>query len=184
MCQSLKIILKILTTKIILMSDMHRLRRRDKEITNDGEIKGILREARHMTIAMSLSDEPYLATLSHGFDGDRNCIYFHCAREGKKVEILSANPRVWGQALVDKGYQQGNCDHLYRTAQFRGRVTFVNDTGEKEHALSMMIRHLDEDPERIIREQITTHSMDRILIGRIDIDYLSGKKADRVIVQL
>ena len=48
----------------------------------------------------------------------------------------------------------------------------------------MMIRHLDEDPGRIIREQITTHSMDRILIGRIDFDYVSGKKADRVIVQL
>lgn len=166
------------------MSYMHSLRRRDKEITDEGEIKGVLREAEHVTIAMSISDEPYLATLSHGYDGDRNCIYFHCANEGKKVEILRANPRVWGQALVDNDYQQGSCDHLYRTVQFSGRVTFVNDQGEKEHALSVMIRHLDKDPERIIREQITPHSMDRILIGRIDFDYVSGKKADRVIVQL
>jgi nitroimidazol reductase NimA-like FMN-containing flavoprotein (pyridoxamine 5'-phosphate oxidase superfamily) len=163
---------------------MHPLRRRDKEITDEAEVKKILHEAKHVTIAMSLDDEPYLATLSHGYDGDRNCIYFHCAREGKKVEILKANPRVWGQALVDNGYQQGSCDHLYRTAQFRGRVTFVDDQGEKVNALYIMTRHLDEHPEKIMREQITPHSTDRILIGRMDIDYMSGKKADKVIVQL
>ena len=163
---------------------MHPMRRRDKEITDEAEVRGILNEAKHVTVAMSLGDAPYLATLSHGYDGDRNCVYFHCAPEGKKVEILRANPRVWGQALVDDGYQQGSCDHLYRTTQFHGRVTFVEDQEEKEHALRVMIRHLDDDPEKIISEQITPHSTGRILIGRIDIDHMSGKKADRVIVQL
>jgi nitroimidazol reductase NimA-like FMN-containing flavoprotein (pyridoxamine 5'-phosphate oxidase superfamily) len=163
---------------------MHTLRRKDKEITDEAKVKAILLEARHVTIAMSLNDEPYLATLSHGYDEGRNCVYFHCAREGKKVEILKTNPRIWGQALVDNGYQQGSCDHLYRTAQFRGRVTFVDDQEEKEHALRVMIRHLDEDPDKIIIEQITPHSTERILIGRIDIDYVSGKKADRVNVQV
>ncbi len=163
---------------------MHTLRRKDKEITDEAKVKAILLEARHVTIAMSLNDEPYLATLSHGYDESRNCVYFHCAREGKKVGILKTNPRIWGQALVDNGYQQGSCDHLYRTAQFRGSITFIDDQEEKEHALRVMIKHLDEDPEKIIIEQITPHSTERILIGRIDIDYLSGKRADRVIVQV
>jgi hypothetical protein len=47
----------------------------------------------------------------------------------------AARARVWGQALIDNGYQQGSCDHLYRTAQFRGKVTFVEDQAEKIHAL-------------------------------------------------
>jgi nitroimidazol reductase NimA-like FMN-containing flavoprotein (pyridoxamine 5'-phosphate oxidase superfamily) len=163
---------------------MHSLRRRDKEITDKAELRAILGEAKYVTVAMSLRDEPYLATLSHGYDINRNSIYFHCAREGKKVEILKTNPRVWGQALVDDGYQQGNCDHLYRTAQFHGYVSFVEDQEEKEQALQVMIRHLDKNPEKIIREQITLHSTRRILVGRIDIDYISGKRADKVIVQL
>ena len=163
---------------------MHPLRRKDKEITDEAEVKAILLETRYVTIAMSLDNEPYLATLSHGYDEGSKCIYFHCAREGKKVDILKTNPHIWGQALVDKGYQQGSCDHLYKTAQFHGRVTFVEDQEEKEHALRVMIRHLDDAPEKIISEQITPHSTGRILIGRIDIDHMSGKKADRVIVQL
>jgi uncharacterized protein len=163
---------------------MHPMRRRDKEISDESEIRAILCEAKHVTVAMSLGDEPYLVTLSHGYDSERNCVYFHCAPEGKKVEILRANPRIWGQAIVDSGYQQGSCDHLYRTAQFSGRVSFISDQAEKEHAIRVMIRQLDEDPETVIRNQITPHSTGRILIGCIDIDHMSGKKADRVIVQL
>ena len=148
---------------------VHPIRRRDKAIIDEVEMKEILKEAKYVTIAMSQGDEPYLVTLSHGFDDERKCIYFHCAREGKKIEILSANPRIWGQALVDNGYQQGKCNHLYKTTQFHGKVAFVDDQAEMQHALRVMIRHLDDDPERVIREQITPHSMGRILIGRIDI---------------
>ncbi|MFB3888687.1 MAG: pyridoxamine 5'-phosphate oxidase family protein [Candidatus Bathyarchaeia archaeon] len=160
------------------------IRRRDKEITNPEEIKSILKAARYITVAMCHGDEPYLATLSHGYDADRNCIYFHCAVEGKKIRILSANNLVWGQALVDHGYVQGACDHLYATAQFRGRVTFVEDEQEKKHALEVMVRSLDDNPEKVIEKQVTSESVRKVRIGRIDIDFLSGKKAEKVIISL
>jgi nitroimidazol reductase NimA-like FMN-containing flavoprotein (pyridoxamine 5'-phosphate oxidase superfamily) len=162
----------------------HPMRRRDKEITDPAEMRAVLQEATYIIVAMSVGDEPYLATLSHGYDEERNCVYFHCAPEGRKVEMLKANPNVWGQALVDGGYQQGSCDHFYRTVQFRGKVTFMADQTQKEHALRVMIHHLDEDPETVIAKQITPHSTGRILIGRIDITEMTGKKADKIIVQL
>jgi len=37
---------------------------------------------------MCSDNEPYLATLSHGYDEEKTCIYFHFAPEGKKIEIL------------------------------------------------------------------------------------------------
>jgi len=163
---------------------MHPMRRKDKEIAEPEGIRAILKEAKHITVAMSLHDEPYLATLSHGFDEENGCVYFHCAREGKKVEILRANPVVQGQALLDNGYQQGSCDHLYRTTQFRGRVSFVKDLAENEHALRVMIRQLDDHPEAIMENQVIPHSVSRINIGRIDIDVMTGKRADKVIIQL
>jgi hypothetical protein len=131
---------------------------------------------------MCLDNEPYLTTLSHGYDEERNCIYFHCATEGKKISILQANNHVWGQALVDRGYVQGACDHLYATAQFRGRVIFVEDMAEKELALKLMIESLDDNPEEIIKKQLLLQSIQKVRIGRIDIDYMSGKKADKVII--
>jgi len=158
------------------------LRRKDKEITDFGEMIENLKTAKYVTLAMCLKDEPYIVTLSHGYDQERNCIYFHCAGEGKKIDILKANSLVWGQALNDRGYVQGACDHLYSTTQFRGRVTFVEDVIEKEHALHVLIESLDKDPNEIIKKQLTPQSIQKVRIGRIDIDYMSGKKADKVII--
>jgi len=163
---------------------MRGIRRKDKAITDIHEMRQILRTAQYVTLAMCLNDEPYLVSLSHGYDEERNCIYFHCAKEGKKIDILNANNLVWGQALVDHGYVQGACDHLYATTQFRGRVTFVEDIEEKEHALRIMIQSLEDNPEEIIEKQLTPGSIQRVTIGRIDIDHLSGKKASKTVISL
>ena len=163
---------------------MHEIRRKEKAMTNIEDMRSVLREAKHITIAMSANDEPYLVTLSHDYDEQKNYIYFHCAREGKKMEILRINNLVWGQALIDGGYQMGSCDHLYKTTQFRGRVTFTEDPIEKEHALELMIRKLDDNPEKVIKEHIKASAVKRVAIGRIDIDYMSGKKSDKIIIQL
>jgi len=163
---------------------MRGIRRKEKEITDINEMIKILEMAQYITIAMCKDNEPYLATLSHGYDRDRHCIYFHCATEGKKIDILSNNNLVWGQALIDKGYVQGACDHLYATTQFKGTVTFVKDKEEKIYGLKTMIRALDDNPEKLMAEQISDKSVARIGIGRIDIEYMSGKKAEKVIISL
>jgi len=163
---------------------MKGIRRREKEITDRQEMIRILMTAKYVTVAMSAEDGPYLATLTHAYDQARNALYFHCAREGRKVDVLKKDSRVWGQALLDKGYVEGKCDHLYATAQFKGRVTFIEDAEEKRHALEIMIRKNEPDPERVLTEQVTKSSLVRVNIGRIDIEYMSGKKSEKVIVSM
>jgi hypothetical protein len=163
------------------MENFHELRRKEKEIKDPAEMKAVLATAKYVTIAMCRGDEPYLVTLSHGYDEKKNAVYFHCAREGKKIEILAANNRVWGQAIFDRGYADGRCDHLFASVQFRGRVSFVEDGAEKRHALAVMIRQLESDPARVIGHQVTDASVARVHIGRIDLDYMSGKKSIKVI---
>lgn len=155
-----------------------KMRRIDKQIDNEEEIQDILLKAQYVTIAMCKDNQPYLVTLSHGYDQKKNCIYFHCASEGKKIDYLHSNPVVWGQALIDKGYVQGACDHLYASAHFRGKVHFLEDASEKESALEVMIRQLDDNPEKVMSEKLTDESIGNVTIGRIDIKYLSGKLAD------
>jgi nitroimidazol reductase NimA-like FMN-containing flavoprotein (pyridoxamine 5'-phosphate oxidase superfamily) len=162
---------------------MRGIRRKEKEITETAEMIAILKQAKYITVAMCLDDEPYLVTLSHGFDVENNCIYFHCAQEGKKIDILKKSNLVWGQALKDDGYATGKCDHLYATTQFKGRVTFITDENEKRHALRVMIDQLEEKPDEVYSEQVTDKSVKRVGIGRIDIEGMSGKRASEVIIQ-
>lgn len=156
---------------------MRDIRRKEKTVTDESEKIFPIKSAKYVTVALCYREEPYLVTLSHGYDEKQNCIYFHCAKEGKKIDFLEKNRTVWGQALLDMGYQQGLCDHLYHTTQFKGKVTFIDDLKEKEEALKIMIRHLEKNPEKIIEERVIADSFKRIKIGRIDIDYISSKKS-------
>jgi nitroimidazol reductase NimA-like FMN-containing flavoprotein (pyridoxamine 5'-phosphate oxidase superfamily) len=161
---------------------MKSLRRKEKEISNKNEMLAILMSAKYIIIAMCRDNEPYLATLSHGYDEEQNCIYFHCAKEGKKIDFLNKNNLVWGQALMDKGYAYGKCDHLYATTQFMGRVSFIDDVEKKKHALGVMIKSLEKDPDYLMKRQLTTEAIEGVQIGRIDVEYMSGKKSEKVII--
>lgn len=163
---------------------MHEMRRMEKAIADPAEVKAILARVKYVTVAMCGNGEPYLVTLSHGYDPGRNCIYFHCAREGKKIEILSVNNTVWGQAIDDGGYVDGKCDHLYSSVHFHGSVTFVENDEEKRRALAVMIRQLEPDPEPVLAAQVTNAAVAGVNIGRIDIDFMSGKRSSEVIVSL
>jgi nitroimidazol reductase NimA-like FMN-containing flavoprotein (pyridoxamine 5'-phosphate oxidase superfamily) len=163
---------------------LRSMRRREKEVTDRRELIRVLLEARHVTVAMCDEDGPYLVTLTHGYDEERNAMYFHCAKTGRKVDALRRDNRVWGQALVDLGYAEGSCDHLYETTQFRGKVTFVEDLEEKRHALVTMIRKNESNPGKVISEQIIDETLRSVGIGRIDIDLMTGKRSDSAEITL
>jgi len=159
----------------------YHLRRTDKEIEDTLTLKKILKSTQYVTIAMSLNDQPYLVSLSHGYDEERNCIYFHCAKEGKKLDYLRGNNKVWGQALLDHGYSEGNCTHLYASVHFSGKITFLQNLEEKHRAITCMMRRLDSDPESLIA-QLNPERLNKTAIGRIDIEYMSGKKSEEVTI--
>jgi nitroimidazol reductase NimA-like FMN-containing flavoprotein (pyridoxamine 5'-phosphate oxidase superfamily) len=153
----------------------YHMRRKDKEVTEPEALKNILKTAKYVTVAMAKDNEPYLVSLSHGYDESRNCIYFHCATEGKKLDILRANNTVWGQALLDYGYVQGECSHDFASVHFKGKVTFIADPNEKIHAIQIMIRQLDKNPEPMI-VRLDVEKLKNTLVGRIDIETMTGKK--------
>ena len=160
------------------------MRRKDKEVTDPEELVKPLLEAKYITLALCRDNKPYLASLSHGYDKKNNCIYFHSALEGKKIDYINSNSEVWGQALIDLGYQQGSCDHLFHTTQFSGTVSFLEDVDEKKHSLRVMIKNLEDKPDDIIERQVSPSSIAKVHIGKINIEQLSGKKADQIIISL
>ncbi len=155
----------------------YHLRRKELEITDKRVLQRILKSTKHVTLALSLDNQPYLVSLSHGYDEDHSCIYFHCAGEGKKLDYMKENNLVWGQALMDYGYSHGECDHLYATVHFSGRVAFIDKLEERRLALECMMRQLDRNPEALMAKFLDSEEFKNTVVGRIDIDYMSGKKS-------
>ena len=161
----------------------YHMRRMDKEIKDHDKLEEILRETRYVTIGMCRDNIPYLVTLSHSYSKTEGCLYFHCASEGKKLDFMRANPQVWGQALIDHGYNEGKCSHLYISAMFKGRVEFVQDPSEKKKILGYMVRHQEKNPELTLNSptgMANVGEMGKTAVGRILIEELRGKKSTEV----
>ena len=150
------------------------VRRKDREITDLNELLQILKTAKYVTIALCMNDEPYLVALNHGYDETKSCLYFHCAPEGKKLVYQKANSKVWGQAVLDFGVTD-ECDYAYTSAHFSGRMNMIDDLSEKLHAMEVLVRQVSRTPEEKLAK-IRPEKLKQITMGRIDIDYISGKK--------
>jgi nitroimidazol reductase NimA-like FMN-containing flavoprotein (pyridoxamine 5'-phosphate oxidase superfamily) len=156
---------------------MYHVRRKDKEIVDIDEMKKVLKLTKYVTLALCKDNEPYLVTLSPGYDGKNDCIYFHCASEGKKTDYLKTNNTVWGQALIDHGYAEGKCNHPYTSVHFKGKATFIENIDEKLEAVKCMMRQLEKNPEPMIA-RIKPERLKNMAIGKIEIEYMSGKKPE------
>jgi nitroimidazol reductase NimA-like FMN-containing flavoprotein (pyridoxamine 5'-phosphate oxidase superfamily) len=153
---------------------LFHVRRKDREITDFAVLREVLRSTKYVTIALCMGNEPYLVSLSHGYDETRNCLYFHCADEGKKLVYLKANGTVWGQAVLDYGVTD-ECDYAYTSVHFRGTVSLIEDLREKQHGMEVMVRQLSEDPEEKLAK-IKPEKLAKKTMGRIDVSYMTGKK--------
>ena len=69
----------------------YHIRKKEREIKDKNKIKGILKGGKYATISMCREKEPYIVTLSYGFDEEQYALYFHSANLGLKLDILKEN---------------------------------------------------------------------------------------------
>jgi len=84
------------------------VRRKDKEISDPHKIKAVLKKSHIFHLGLLDGDRPYIVPLNYGYAD--NTIYFHCAREGKKIDLIKANNTVCFQTEID--VQVLNADHV------------------------------------------------------------------------
>ena len=125
----------------------YHMRRTDREITDAEAIERILQEGAYTTIALTSVDGPYAVTLSYGYDADARRLYFHVAHDGRKLDMIAADPRACATVVAESGYTQGECEHPYRSVVMFGTMRVVTDPAEKLQAIRTLVNHLEDDPD-------------------------------------
>ncbi|MFP4344027.1 MAG: pyridoxamine 5'-phosphate oxidase family protein [Anaerolineales bacterium] len=156
--------------------ETYHIRRAEKAITERAELLEIIREQKYVTLALCSGEQPYLVSVNYGYDVAENCFYFHCAKEGRKIDYLEANPVVYGQILEDNGYVAGECDHAARTVQFRARATFLESAEAKRRALALMIDQLEPDPEPVKARTLKAPRIAGVTVVSLQVETLTGKR--------
>jgi nitroimidazol reductase NimA-like FMN-containing flavoprotein (pyridoxamine 5'-phosphate oxidase superfamily) len=158
----------------------YHLRRSDKEWNDPEEIEQVLASVRIMTVACCLKNEPYLFTVDFVWEPQARQLWFHCATEGRKMDVIKANPRVCVTVVEDRGYVEGECDHAYRSLILEGEARVVTDLAEKRRGLELLARKHEPQPETVLaRFARDDETVRKVGIVRIKVDAISGKQGPK-----
>ena len=70
----------------------YHVRFKDREITDQAELEKIILHNKTATIALCRNDEPYVVTLTYGYDQETKTLYFHCGKKGLKIDFIKRQP--------------------------------------------------------------------------------------------
>lgn len=122
------------------------MRRKDRQVFGD-DLNDILKRAKVVRLAMVDGARPYIVPMNFGveFFNGLPTLYFHCAPEGRKLDILSKDPRVCFEAdgahrLIKKGTA---CAYgfAYESVIGEGTAELIGDRVQKTDALMKIMAH-------------------------------------------
>jgi uncharacterized protein len=153
------------------------MRRADREISDIAEIEDIISRADVCRIAIANDNEPYLVTMNFGYISEpRRSFYFHCAKEGKKLDMIRQNSHVCFELDTDhilvKG--SGSCDWgmSFSSVVGFGNIIISTDRDEKIRGLDSIMKHYSGETEQHYDEKV----FDRTTILRLDVTEMTCKK--------
>ncbi len=159
-----------------------RMRRRDRQVADEGWIEGFLAGGEFGVVATSLADQPFIHPRTYVYDPQAKAIYLHGAKTGKTHKILTQNDRVaFAVSRLGRLRPAPKASELgveYESVVVFGRMVVVADPGEARHALTLLNRkyfpHLVPGRDY---EDITETDLAMTAVFRIDIEAWSGKRS-------
>ena len=154
------------------------MRRADREVTDYQQIKSIIEQAKVVHLGMIDNDRPYIVPMQYGFvftDG-KLTLYVHCAKEGRKLDVIKKNPRVFIEletnvAIVSGGDVPCKYGSEYASVMGDGRAVIVEDSAEKIFGLQLMMK-TQSGRDFEITEQMAAS----VTVLRIDVPCVTAKR--------
>ena len=146
------------------------MRRKDRQMPKESAID-IVDKCEWATLATIDTDGmPYCIPLSIARIGD--AIYFHCAKEGKKIDCFKRNDDVCISCIGDTLRLDDEFATNYESAIVRGKISQVLDDNEKIAALkAICLRHTPLNMQNFdieIKKYFNTTAIWKVSIQDID----------------
>lgn len=154
------------------------MRRKDREIAAPDEIAAILEKCPVGHLALSDGDRAYVVPLNFAWktaDG-KMTLYFHCAKEGRKIDLIRKNPNACFEAdcsfSVVKGSSACRWSALYESMIGEGRTALVDDPEEKREALDLLMKRYGFEG----KPSYEPAELAAVAVIRLELDAVSAKR--------
>jgi nitroimidazol reductase NimA-like FMN-containing flavoprotein (pyridoxamine 5'-phosphate oxidase superfamily) len=150
------------------------MRRKEKEITDKTIIESIILNSSVCRLALSEDNHPYIVPLCFGYED--STLYFHSAREGKKLDILRNNNNVCFEFDIDHQVVEAEdaCGWSmnYRSVIGFGNASIIDDPKVKIKAINAIIQYYAGKPLKYTKAKLK----DTVII-MVEIEGITGKKS-------
>ena len=125
------------------------MRRTDREVTDENKIDNIIEKCNCCRIGLYYSEKSqvYIVPLNFGYvkKEEQKIFYFHCAKEGRKIELIQKNPKAGFE--LDTNYQLKEAEKAcgysayFQSIIGNGEIHFVTNNEEKVIGLNSIMKH-------------------------------------------
>lgn len=153
---------------------MFRKMRRFKQQISDEECKEVLISAPRGVLSV-IGDEgyPYGIPMDHWYSESDGKLYFHCAKEGHKLDAIAKCDKV-SYCAMDKGFRKdGEWALNIRSVVVFGRIKIVTDEEKRIEIGTNLCRKFTDDESYIERE--IKNALPRALCLELTPEHITGK---------
>ena len=125
---------------------MQGMTKRERQVTDENQIRSILDTAKVLHLGLAVDDEPYVVPMNYGYtvEDGKLVLYLHSALRGKKLDMIRRNPKVFFEMDCDLDPFEGEkpCQYglAYSSVMGRGTAVIVEDVEEKKKAMSVLMK--------------------------------------------
>lgn len=155
------------------------MRRKDREITDRVEMLNILQKCDVCYVAFADENTPYVVPMNFGMTEQegRVALWFHCASEGHKLEMLARNSHV--AFSVSTGHvleweDSGHCTMRYESVCGSGEMHIVQGE-EKITGIDAVMCHYRPASSQQRKSQYSAELLNRTTILKLEIEEMTGK---------
>ena len=157
-----------------MIYDTSNIRRQDRLLPQE-KAYDLLKKGEYGTLSMvSEEDTGYGIPINFVYDDKQDCIYFHCAMEGKKLRCLAKNNRVSFCIIGKTAVISNQFTTAYESVVVNGTMDIHLSDQERRYGLSLLLdKYCPNDKEIGLR--YIEKSFHRTNVIRLNIFSFSGK---------
>lgn len=161
---------------------MNGMTRREREVTDINEIIKILDKSKVLHLGLVDGDEPYVVPMNYGYEfvDGKLIMYLHGARQGRKLDVMRKNPKVFYELEYDIVPFEGEvaCKYgiTYASVMGKGKAEILENPEEKMHALTVLMKTQTEKDFEFTEKLVSVVSVIKITTEAFTAKHRPGPK--------
>lgn len=157
---------------------MFREMRRTKQEMPRNRCEEVLeRGTSGVLAALGDEDYPYAVPLSYVYRDSK--IYFHCAKNGHKLDAIAKNNKVSFCVIDQDVVVREKYTTNYRSVIVFGRARILEGEEKKRALLELALKYVPDGGEE--NRAVAEKELSRVCMVEIEVEYMTGKEGRNIV---